>query len=257
MTVANFNYTGRQRIKNDIVSVDIVERNSSYVRVRLHISTKRFKQPADSKLVLDGSDAVGGTLERKIVDYTETKTYDFNTLGEEGTISFRFKAVSTDEAKKGTLLAATADIRPREATGDTSRESFFNMEQKDLQNKPWLIDWTESEENPSISINRTLVSHFKGNLRDPMLQALVLPPMFKEILLGIVTRNIDKDDLDTGSLAYKVLEFCRTRFEREQPEGNFQDDREDWIQWAEECSDDFCETPWRNDTTLLQAMLES
>ena len=122
-----------------------------------------------------------------------------------------------------------------------------------------FLEWAGDVANPRIVLNRRLEEKF-GSWRHPVLQALYLPAMLRELLTGLVCRIQSPDELDEETLGGRIIAFCKDRFDAQLPSTPFQGAQgteEDWLTWAEECVVEFAETKWRNGQTLFEQLLEA
>lgn len=256
MATSTFNYTNRKTIKNSAFQINIEERAEDYVRVKLNLDLKSIKPPENSKIVLDAYDR--SIHERYNVNDQATQIQDFIEFNSEAKLKFRLRIVSTTGENQGKVFAASKEIKPKENSTRTEKDEFFKPIAEDLGDLPWDIDWDGDETEPKVRINIKLQDHF-GGWRNSTLQALLLPQMLKELLLGIIVRSSSKDDIDDDTFAGKLIYFCHSRVGVAMPEQDFLDDGKvntDWLTWVDNVITSFCEFRWRDEKSLLEQMLE-
>lgn len=256
MTSANLNFTQRRKIKSNLVDVTIKERNDDFIRVALHMDSKALNSVEGYRLVLDAFDR--GQHERKVISNPADQDFDFDLFPIDANLRFKIRQVSSG-IDTGRVIAATADIRPVEAKGQTERKPFIVPEIEDLGGLPWQIVWEGDIANPKLVLNSRLSEHF-GSWHHPALQALYLPSMVRDLLSGIIARHESLEDLDEDTLGSRIFEFCRVSFDPAMPSTPFHGKSEiddEWLKWIEECVVSFSETKWRNGKSLMDQMLES
>jgi len=255
MTAASLNFTKRRKIKSTLVDIRVVARTDSYIRVSVSVDAKALKSDEEYRLVLDGFDR--GRHQRQTISDPAGDNLDFAGFPIDASLRFKVRQVASGP-DEGRVIAATADIRPVEIEGKVKREPFIVPEPDDLGSLPWCIQWEGDVADPRLVINRKLDDMF-GSWQDPFLQALYLPTMLRELLTGLICRVESEDELDDGTLGGRIIAFCKDRFDAEIPSGAFngpEGNRDEWLEWAEECVVEFAETKWRKDKTLFELMLE-
>jgi hypothetical protein len=255
MTAASLNFTKRRKIKSAFVDIRIIERCETYIRARVSVDAGVLKADGDYRLVLDGFDR--GRHQRHTITNPAGDDLDFTGFPLEASLRFKVRQVAAG-ADEGRVIAATADIRPVEIEGNVQREPFIVPELEDLGSLPWCIQWEGDVADPRLVINKRLDEMF-GSWRDPVLQALYLPAMLRELLTGLICRVESEDELDEGTLGGRIIAFCKESFDADLPTGPFggtDGTPDEWLKWAEECVAEFAETKWRKDKTLFDLMLE-
>ncbi|WP_108788691.1 hypothetical protein [Erythrobacter sp. Alg231-14] len=256
MTAASLNFTKRRKIKSAFVDIRVLERTDSYIRVRVNVDSKVLQTDDDYRLVLDGFDR--GRHQRQRIENPAGDDLDFTGFPIDASLRFKIRQVAKG-SDEGRVIAATADIRPVEIEGKVQREPFIVPEPDDLGSLPWCIQWDGDVADPRLVINRKLDDMF-GSWKNPTLQALYLPAMLRELLIGLICRVESEDELDEGTLGGSIIAFCKERFNAEIPSGSFNGpdgNRDEWLEWAEDCVVEFAETKWRKDKTLFELMLEA
>lgn len=256
MTTASLNFTNRRKIKSGFVDIRVIERTDSFIRVRTSVDRKVLHAGEDYRLVLDGFDR--GRHQRRTISNPAGEDLDFTDFPVDASLRFKVRQIAMG-ANEGKVLAATADIRPVEIEGAVLRQPFIVPELDDLGALPWRIDWQEDVANPRLVLNRKLEDKF-GTWRSPVLQALYLPAMLRDLLTGLICRIQSPEELDEETLGGRIIAFCKERFDAQLPAAGFQGPdgvSEEWLTWAEECVVEFSDTKWRNGQTLFDQMLEA
>ncbi|MAW90588.1 MAG: hypothetical protein CL575_10940 [Altererythrobacter sp.] len=255
MTAASLNFTQRRKIKSTFVDIRILERTEAFIRVRVAADAKVLNSAEDYRLVLDGFDR--GRHQRHTISNPAGDDLDFTGFPSDASLRFKVRQVARG-ADEGRVIAATADIRPVEIEGKVQREPFIKPDLDDLGALPWCIQWDEDVADPRLVLNRRLEDQF-GTWKNPVLQALYLPAMLRELLTGLICRVESEDELDDGTLGGRIITFCKERFDAEIPLGAFngsEGNTDEWLRWADECVVAFAETKWRKGKTLFDLMLE-
>lgn len=255
MTAASVNFTNRRKIKAAFVDLRIVERNESFIRVRVRVDEKVLSGSERYRLVLDAFDR--GRHERQTIASPDGQDLDFIGFPADATLRFKVRQIATGD-DEGRVIAATADLRPIEIDGKIERDPFIRPVLEDLGPLPWRIEWDSDPSEPRIVLNRRLEEKF-GSWRHPVLQALYLPSMLRDLLSGLICRAESIDDLDEETVGGKVMQFCRERLRVEPPDMPFrapEGDIETWLEWAEDCVMEFSEIKWRKNQTLFDQMME-
>ena len=256
MANSSFNYTNRKTIKNNAIQLGIVQREPEYIRVQLGLDLKAVKLPDNAKIVLDAYDR--SIHERYEVAYEAAQTRDFIEFNPDAKLKFKVRIVSVEGADHGKVLAASKEIKPKENTVTLERDEFFKPYAEELGDVPWDIDWDGDDTEPRVRINIRLQEHF-GGWSNATLQALLLPQMLKELLLGVITRSSSRNDIDDDTFAGKLLRFGDERVGVVAPDQEFMDDGKvntEWLTWVENVISKFCETKWRDGKSLFDQMLE-
>lgn len=255
MTSASINFTNRRKIKSNFVDIRVLERSDSFVRVRASVDSKVLQVGEDYRLVIDGFDR--GQHQRRTIANPAGEDLDFTDFPANASLRFKVRQIAIG-VNEGKVLAATADIRPVEIEGTVLRQPFIVPELDDLGALPWRIDWEGDVANPRLVLNRKLEDKF-GTWRHPVLQALYLPSMLRDLLTGLICRIPSPDELDEDTLGGRIITFCKEQFDAEIPADAFQGPSgvaEEWLVWAEDCVVQFSETKWRKGRTLFDLMLE-
>lgn len=253
MTTASLNFTSRSKIKSKLVSIHIIERADSFIRVRVSVDGNIGGGDKEHQLVIDAFER--GRHQRRVITNPAGENIDFNDFPINASLRFKVRKIAIG-AEKGKVIAATADLRPVDNTDIAGREPFLVPELDDLGSLPWEIKWEDDCANPRIILNRRLLDKFE-TWRDPNLQALYLPSMLRDLLTGIICRNDDVESLDEDTLAKRIVDFCTSTLDIKRPACAFADNMEDWLEWTEACVHEFAARKWRDDKTLFDQMRDA
>ncbi len=257
MPVANYNYTGRRRIDVKDAGIEIIEADNGFIRVKVKLNLQKIKNEKSHKIVIDGESA--NNLERHDLKVCEEQEIDFGGFEKNASPQFRIKLIATNLEECGLVLASTPYTRAKAKSNKLKREGFFEPTPVNhIGDAPWQIEWLDPA-NPELLINSELAEIYGGDWKNPQLQALYLPTALKECLLGILSRT-RLEDLEKDTFAYKLIHFCMSTLDLPLPEDPFFDGETlstNWLSWADEAYEAFCNKKWRNNKTLLNNMLEN
>lgn len=104
-------------------------------------------------------------------------------------ISFRIKVVSPQARilAEADRLTASADSR--------HKDELIRVLPRDLEELPWTIDWSDTDEGPCIHVNKRMYDHQTFLTRDPVTTGLVLPAVLREVLYRVA---IDPEARETA-----------------------------------------------------------
>jgi hypothetical protein len=178
-----FNYTGRERIKREKISITINRENgtiTSFILDRLDLNDLNL--PQDAAVYVEA------------YHRTELKRFDCGTVGNMRipfrgdlrglayTQNLRFRILVVNPAD-GKILAHADGISP-EASAE--RKSILPVECKDLGNEVWRIDYGEYEGAPTLFLNSRIPNIGNIPKTDPQFFIYVYPAVVREILTHMV-----------------------------------------------------------------------
>lgn len=224
------NHTGRRRIGRSEVRLELRERES-YLEFDASFQLDRENLPADAELRVEA------------YHKNTSQRFDFGTVGApvppastrlteidlSGPVLFRVKVVDRD----GKLLAAADRVRPEDESNHDSRESLMTIAQRDLQQLPWRVDFSD-DANPTLCINNRFPDAIGQFFRNSTFQALILPGAFREVLIFILwNRNGEPEE---GTWEEKWLRFAEHVAPTEMPDDS---DPSQLIGWVDDIVREF------------------
>lgn len=237
MPIRSLNYTGRQRITKEEITLQLnqlPDRTGTFdADIQLE---KRHSLPENAVVCVEayrGSSAswmrfpfgtVGAMkppVDRRLTDFD----------GIDG-ILFRVKVTSSEEKEQGLILAEADALSPR-APGEEehSRQSILPVQSDTtLEKRVWRLDF---KDKPILLVNSALGEKWDV-VRDPAFMALVMPEVLEAILVRIVHMDKHKeDDQDDESDDWhsQWLRFIRSiPGTTEQPDIKNEDAVDEWIE---------------------------
>ncbi len=137
--------------------------------------------------------------------------FDFGTVAElktpidtaitelDSSDSFLFRVKVVDESGTvGRILAHASGIHPRNSENDgNNRKSLLPLETKDLGEMIWRVSY-DADSGPVLQIS-SRIAGLSGRLKsDPLLQGMVFPMAFKEVLLNLTSGTGADEDSEWG-----------------------------------------------------------
>jgi hypothetical protein len=187
--IRRYNYTGRRRIERADVRIAITEQTGE---IHASLNLEPYDLPADAKVFVEayrhtnwvrfgfGTVAAVAPPEASILD----------TFGTTEGVLCRVKVSSSS----GTLLAEADQIAPvSDDTSEQERDPLLPIQPEDLDDEVFALAFGDGE-RPILKMNRRL-GDWRAVARHPLFVSLVLPQVFRDILIRILC--IDRyDDVD-------------------------------------------------------------
>jgi len=228
------NFTGRKKLA------------SEHIEIRVHKPGNQ-KYPTFSA-VLEPSSMVGLDKDAKV--YIEpyvvssSMRFDFGTvshlqapndtslseLDREDSFLFRIKVVD-ESGQVGKILADASGIRPKEAEDDgINRKSLFPVQWIALGELIWRVDF-DVHTGPVLQIT-TKVAELPSRLKnDPLLQGVIYPQAFRDVLWSLIREEEIDDDLPwVQNWREFILKLTNVNLEDATPED--EDEREQFVEEA-------------------------
>lgn len=198
MTTRRLNYTGCQRIRRSDIQVGL-DRNAAPPEFALRQSLEPYEFPPDACVVVEAQahwtlmrfDC--GTIGTPARDQTHALS-DFDSC--DG-ITFRLKVIGTGEAA-GLILGEADGIRPADTEGREEARSFLAVQPADLGHVVWRLSFAGPE--PLLQINEG-ISDWRSFMRRVEVRALLLPELYRQLLLEAATNSPDAESSDAWQFA--------------------------------------------------------
>ncbi|MDQ6734649.1 MAG: hypothetical protein M3Z35_11160 [Nitrospirota bacterium] len=94
-------------------------------------------------------------------------------------VSFRVKVISSESK-----ILAEAD-RLKAAADARHQDELIRVFPRDLDQLPWTVDWSDVDEGPCVHVNENIYDYRTFLTRDPVMSALILPSVLREILYRV------------------------------------------------------------------------
>jgi hypothetical protein len=146
--------------------------------------------------------------------------------------SFLFRVKVVDESGQvGKILADASGIQPKDADDDgINRKSLFPVQWLDLGERIWRVD-LNPHTGPVLQVT-TKVPELPTKLKnDPLLQGVIYPQAFREVLWFIIREEEIDDDLPwVQNWREFIRKLTSVNLDEETPEDD--EDREDFVEDA-------------------------
>ena len=235
MPVRRFNYTGRRRIELQRVSIELQEpQDGGTPTFTVELDLSEVDLPPDAPLVIIAQrDRIAmrfpwGTAgaptppeDRRLVDVPVNPHFRLTALAPDGS---------------GKLLALADQIHPTRAN---RRESLLWLEEKDLGQEVWRLDFPDSDgSNPTLQVNRNIPEISNLASRDDVFLAPLVPEILRSILArALLVEDIDPTEPDTQTSWGRWMGFTRRFYAADYPEIDVDGNRDrtsvsNWIEAA-------------------------
>lgn len=237
--IRRFNYTGRQRITTDRVSVRLTP--PAPVRsFDAEISLAEIQLPPNAAVYLEAFEKTAimrfsfGTVERPVQPCEDSrKLSEF-----EGSESFSFRVKVVDvSGRKGRTLAESPDISPIfPEEKEQKRRSLLPVRYHDIGEQLWKLEFSESQVPVQLLVNnrvpdKTALAH------SPEFVSMALPSVLREILGRVLIiegyRELDDDSDWKCNWLQFAMPFAQTGLPPES-------DEDAALEWIDGVVDSFC-----------------
>lgn len=201
------NFTGRQRIKREKISIRFIRRNGSIVSFDLNkLDIDDLRLPPDAMIFVEA------------YYRTELKQFCFGTVAERRyppslsltdlaypeNLKFRILIVNSSNRM---VLAHAAGITPEEPS---AKKSILPVEFKDLGSEIWRVEYEGDEGAPILCINNKIPGIDNIAEHDPQFFIYVYPAVLREILTHMIfVEGIDSTADPSVDWHKHWLVFCR------------------------------------------------
>lgn len=235
-----FNFTGRKRISQKLISIQIVKEGDIHA-CNASWDFAGLRLPPESAVYLEAR--IGGSPQVTRFQWGTVGNPmppDDRTIPEFGTQSLSFELKVVDETEEiGRLVAVSSGIRPQLADEEGGgRMPLLPVNADDLGDEVWRLKFTE--ERPWLEVNNQIDGIKEIVRSDERFFALVYPHVIRRILLqgllidGVTDPAEAEDDWRVSWLKWGI----HWHPENETPPDS--DDREGIMQWIEDVAVNFC-----------------
>lgn len=192
MSISRINYTGRERIRRESVSVGITG-NPPAATVAANFALEDYGFPGTSRVVLE---AYAGWLVQRfefgtvdtIAPPVDPRLTEFDSVSG---LLFRLKIIGVG-ADEGRILGAADQIHPSADFDAASQQSFVVVRPQDLGDRVWKLELDVSQ--PVLLVNNRIADHHDF-LKRRDVAALVLPEVLAQLLrFSVETEEEDGAD---------------------------------------------------------------
>ncbi len=212
MPIRRFNFTGRKRIGQHNVTIELHETgdgNPPTFSATLNLAELRL--PEDAKVIIAANKGWGGMRFDWGMVGSPTPPADRSLT--EVPVNPYFRVTVLDDS--GKILALANSISPKRAAG---RESLLWLEEVDLVQEVWRLDFGEPGENPTLQVNKNISGISATMRQDDALRGVVLPEVLRAILTrALIVEDFDWDD-DDGEGLTNWVKFTKRFHSADYPE---------------------------------------
>ncbi len=197
MTTRRLNYTGCQRIRRADIAIS-VESGDSQPRIECAFDFEGYDFPQSAAVVVEAQ--AHWTLMRLdfgTVARPSTESFALSEFASVDGVLFRVKVISGAE-KAGLILGEADGIRPAEDNALQDARSFLPVQPAELGHISWRLSFAGSE--PLLQINKR-ISDWRSFLRRQEVKSLVLPEVYRQLLLEALTNPADAEAEDAWQAA--------------------------------------------------------
>jgi hypothetical protein len=206
--IRRINHTGRKRIGRSQVRVEVDDRTQP-ATFAAHLALDPKNYPGDAKVVVEAYRGSGGHWSAydwgRVAALRKPATATLAGFETVDGLLFRVRVVSTREPHK---IVAEADQLPFVRIGEepTTHKWLIDVKSADLGDLVWEVDL--DAEPPLLLINKAL-GNWKAVTHDRTFRALVLPEVFRSILVELLLVQQWSEDAESEDWRARWLRFSR------------------------------------------------
>ncbi len=213
-----FNSTGRVRITRDRIDVELQQPQDLSIvpTARASLRLQGLNIPGDARVAIEAYYRTSsmrfpcGTVN----ELTVPESMMLSDIDIGGAVRFRVLVIAADGS--GRILAAADELRASTRGNGADRQALLPMRETDLGSELWKID-VEHRTGPVLLVNNR-VSGLAAKIRtDPLLQGLILPHAFRNVLQDLSASGDDDEDDFWGEGWRKFLAELEVETEAEDP----------------------------------------
>lgn len=199
------NYTGRKRIQNSMVNINLIFKEPAPPAFDAHLDLKTLSLPSDATIYIE---AYRNTSRQRFL-CGSVKAFalpEDRTLTEvdlDGPILFRIKVVD-HSGKNGRLLASAERLKALNETDDSGQDYLLKVSKRNLGKTPWKLTFSE-DYRPELMFNLFIPDAINLIKTDHLFKGLVLPPVIREVYTHIFL--VCGGSFDPDSWQQKWLDF--------------------------------------------------
>ncbi len=227
MSVRRFNYTGRQRIEHQRVSIELREpADGGPPTFAADLDLSAVNLPPDAPVIITAYRSRAAMRFPWGTAAALTPPADCRLSEVPTNPYFRVTALAPDGS--GKVLALADCIHP---TSVNRRQSLLWLDEADLEQEIWRLDFDEEfSANPTLMVNRNIPDIRNLVLRDPAFQAQLLPETLRTILTrALLIEEVDPADTDNQIPWGRWMGFINGFYTEDYPEPDVNGDRS-WVE---------------------------
>lgn len=239
--IRRFNYTGRQRILTEHVSIQVTQ-PGSVPSFAAHLSLQDYAFPGEANVYLEAYErtAIMRFSFGTIAHVSQPNEEDRRLTEFEGSDSFSFRVKVVDTSgSKGRILAESGPIEPVfPEDKQEQRRSLLPVKWDQLGEQVWRLEFPASTEEPVKLLVNNRIPDKTAFAQSPEFLSLVLPTVLREILVHVLVGEDYRDLDDSSDWRCSWLSFAKSLVGREPPVD--QDGKDEAFEWIEAAVDSFC-----------------
>ena len=193
MAVRRLNYTGRKRIERQRIDIEILGMDDGGVpSFTAAMDLDGLDLPPDARLIIE---AKRERTSRRFEWGTVGNPYppaSCSLAGMPSNPGFRVMVVASDGTSR---LLALADNIPPKREDANGGESLLWLEEADLGQEVWRMDFGESGDNPKMLVNKNIPGISAAVRQDEAFRALVIPEALRAVLAhALIVEEYDFED---------------------------------------------------------------
>ena len=233
------NYTGREKIKRENVSIHLSRQNDTLVAFEItRLDLGEMNLPPDAIVYVEA------------YYRTELKRFELGTVstircpfscdlkGMAYTQNLKFRILVVEPSGERKILAHADRIAPEEPA---ERKSILPVEFCDLGYEIWRVSYEGEEGSPILLINSRIPNIQNIAKQDPHFMMFVYPAVMREILTHMVfVDGVDSCEWHDDWLGFVSLFRVPRPATLNKEDSNFEE--ENALKWINECVTTFCNT---------------
>jgi hypothetical protein len=222
----SISFLGRKRInqKDDLFKAFLSNQESGQATCHINYNIDKIYKnvrlddlEVETDLVVDIF--VLGKIERYVLPKDKDQaSFDVFEIPDGATPELRLKIVANDIENVGRIFAATAKKisfkSPPSSEGEETGESsqgFLKFEQSDqLDGRLVEVEWRQSQSDLFIRVDRSFYQKYR---QSPLLPVTLYPDMLRSVVIHLLSRYDELNDLESSSMAYHWLRFIEDKLE--------------------------------------------
>jgi hypothetical protein len=239
--IRRFNYTGRQRILTEHVSIHLTQAGPART-FAAQLTLGDYDLPPKARVYLEAFEktAIMRFPFGSVADLSEPDEVRRRLTEFEGSDAFNFRVKVVDASgSKGRILAESGPIRPvLPEAREERRRSLLHVRYGQLGEQVWMVEFPESTQEPVELLVNNLIPDKTAFVRSPEFTSLVLPAVLREILVYVLVGQGYRELDDTSDWKSDWLSFAKTMVGTEPP--GDEEGQEEAFEWIDRAVDAFC-----------------
>jgi hypothetical protein len=238
--IRRFNYTGRERIATDQVSIRLTPRSPlRSFEVQVSLGDKHLPPNAAVYLEAFEKTAIMRFGLGTVANISQPPEEDRQLVEFEGSDAFNFRVKVVDVSSyRGRILAESATIKPTfPEEREQKRRSLLPVRYCDIGEQVWKVEFPASTQDPMELLVNNRIPDRTAFVQSPEFASLAMPSVLREILVCVLVSENHRELDDSSDWKCNWLQFAKafagTGFPAE-------GDQEGAYEWVDGVVDSFC-----------------